>query len=121
MSKRSNTPQTPWTTRRLLDWTTAFLESKRVDSPRLAAEILLAYTLRVQRIKLYMELDRPASEIERAAYRSLVERAAHHEPVQYLTGEAHFFSLVFDVDPRVLIPRPCTEMLVEHVIQHSRL
>jgi release factor glutamine methyltransferase len=111
----------PWTTRRLLDWTTQFLENKQVDSPRLASEILLAHTLGIQRIKLYMELDRPASEIERAAFRSLVERAANHEPVQYLTGHAHFYSLTLDVDPRVLIPRPCTEMLVEHVVHHSRL
>lgn len=116
-----SSPTTSWTTRRLLDWTAPYLESKSVDSPRLAAEILLAHTLKVQRIKLYMELDRPASDVERATFKALVERAAQHEPVQYLTGHAHFFSLTFDVDHRALIPRPCTEMLVEHIIHHSRL
>lgn len=109
-----------WTTRRLLEWTAEYLKRKGVDSPRLSAELLLAHVLSVQRIRLFMELDRPASPLERAAYRELVERAAGHEPIQYLTGQAHFFSLTFDVNPAVLIPRPSTETIVEHVIQHAR-
>jgi release factor glutamine methyltransferase len=67
-----------------------------------------------------MEADRPASELERAAYRELVERAAAHEPVDYLIGEAPFFSMMLTVTPAVLIPRPSTETLVEHVVQHAR-
>lgn len=67
-----------------------------------------------------MDLDRPASELERAAYRELVERATEHEPIQYLTGEGWFFSMNFEVNRDVLIPRPSTETLVEHVIQHIR-
>lgn len=109
-----------WTTRKLLDWTAGHLERKGIDSPRLSAELLLAHVLNVQRVMLYTDLDRPASELERAAFRDLVERAAEHEPVQYLTGRAHFFSMVFNVTPDVLIPRPSTESLVEHVIQHAR-
>jgi release factor glutamine methyltransferase len=109
-----------WTTRKLLDWTGGYLESRGVDSPRLAAEMLLAQVLGVGRVKLYMDLDRPASPLERAAYRELVERAAAHEPVQYLVGKAHFFSMELAVNGDVLIPRPSTETLVEHVIQHAR-
>ncbi len=109
-----------WSTRRLLNWTAEHLERKGVDSPRLAAEMLLAHVLEVARIKLFMELDRPASPLERSAYRALVERAARHEPVQYLTGIAHFFSLTLEVNRDVLIPRPSTEALVEHVVQHAR-
>ena len=109
-----------WTTRRLLDWTAAHLESRGVESPRLSAEMLLAHVLSIPRIRLYMDLDRPASSLERSAFRELVERAAGHEPVQYLMGTAPFFSLMFNVDRRVLIPRPSTETLVEHIIQHAR-
>jgi len=104
----------------LLDWTQQYLERKDVDSPRLSAEMLLAHVLEVDRIKLYMDLDRPASELERAAFRELVERAAAHEPVDYLVGRCPFFSLMLHVSPDVLIPRPSTEAIVEHVIQHSR-
>jgi release factor glutamine methyltransferase len=109
-----------WTSRKLLNWTAEYFERKGVDAPRLAAEMLLAHVLDVPRIQLYTDLDRPAAPLERAAFRELVERAAEHEPVQYLVGEAYFFSLVFEVNEHVLIPRPSTETLVEHVIQHIR-
>lgn len=119
-SRRAHSAEQTWTTRRLLHWTTGHFERQGVDSPRLAAELLLAHVLRIPRINLFMDLDRPASPLECAAYRERVERAARHEPVQYLTGEAHFFSMIFEVDKRVLIPRPSTETLVEHVMQHTR-
>jgi release factor glutamine methyltransferase len=67
-----------------------------------------------------MESDRPASPIERQTLRDLVARALTHEPIQYLTGEAWFFGLPLHVDHRVLIPRPCTALLVEHLIAHTR-
>ncbi len=67
-----------------------------------------------------MEVDRPASAQEREALRALVSRALTHEPIQYLTGEAWFFGLPFAVDRRVLIPRPSTETIVEHLLQSQR-
>ena len=119
MPPSSSTP-VRWTTRKLLAWTTEHFEKKGIDSPRLSAEMLLAHVLGVQRIKLFMDADRPASDLERAAFRELVERACKHEPVDYLVGHAPFFSLLFKVSPAVLIPRPSTETVVEHVIQHCR-
>lgn len=110
----------PWTTKRLLAWTTEHFERKGLDSPRVSAEMLLAHVLGVKRLQLYMDADRPASELERAAFRDLVERALDHEPVDYLVGQAPFFSMMFDVGPAVLVPRPSTETLVEHVIQHAK-
>ncbi len=109
-----------WTTRRLLQWTSDYFGKKGIDSPRVSAEMLLAHVLGVKRLRLYMEADRPASELERAAFRELVERAAQHEPVDYLVGQAPFFSMMLKVTPAVLIPRPSTETLVEHVVQHAR-
>jgi len=110
----------PWTTKNLLDWTTGFFKRKGVDSPRLAAEMLLAYVLATTRLRLYMEPGRPASDAELTAFRELVQRAAAHEPVDYLIGSAPFFSLTLRVTPAVLIPRPSTEALVEHVLQDAR-
>ncbi|MEO0588722.1 MAG: HemK/PrmC family methyltransferase, partial [Planctomycetota bacterium] len=109
-----------WTTRGLLAWTAEHLKRKEVDQPRLSAEMLLAHVLGVERLGLYTEADRPASELERAAFRELVERAAEHEPVDYLVGRSPFFSLMFEVTRATLIPRPSTETLVEHVLQHAR-
>ncbi len=117
----SNSRTQPWTTRRLLAWTAEHFEAKGIDSPRLSAEMLMAHVLEVERLKLFMEPDRPASDLERAAFRDLVERAVAHEPVDYLVGHAPFFTLKFKVTRATLIPRPSTETLVEHVIQHARV
>src|SRR5437763_8445461 len=110
----------PWTVRRLLEWTSSFFARKEVDSPRLSAELLLAHVLSVPRIKLYTDYERPLTEPQLSTYRELVRRAGEHEPIAYLTGRAHFFHLEFDVSPDVLIPRPETETLVEHVLQLAR-
>ncbi len=110
----------PWTTRRLLAWTEAHFARRNIDSPRISAEMLLAHVLGTTRIKLYTDMDRPATELERAAFRELVERASNHEPVDYLIGQAPFFSLMLKVTPAVLIPRPSTETVVEHILQHAR-
>jgi release factor glutamine methyltransferase len=115
-----STDNQAWTTRRLLAWTAQHLARKKVDSPRLATEMLLAHVLGVDRLKLYMDPDRPANELELATFRGLVERAVNHEPVDYLVAKSPFFSMMLTVNPDVLIPRPSTETLIEHVIQHAR-
>lgn len=109
-----------WTTRALLAWTTGHLDAHGVDRPRLAAEWLLGHVLELDRLGLYMDPDRPATDLERAAFRDLVERAADHEPVDYLIGQTPFYSMWFTVNRSVLVPRPSTETLVEHVIHHAR-
>lgn len=122
MSNASQRPasagaEAPWTTRSLLAWMTQHFASKGVDSPRLVAEMLLSHVLACDRMRLYMEVDRPANQSELATLRALVARAARHEPVQYLVGEAWFYGRKFAVDPSTLIPRPSTETLVEHVVR----
>ncbi len=109
--------EAPWTTRRLLTWITYYVGSKGVESPRLVGEMLLAHVIGCERMRLYMEVDRPATASELISLRELVARAAKHEPVQYLVGNAWFFGREFRIDPSVLIPRPSTETLVEQVLQ----
>jgi len=113
-------PDGTWTVRRILEWTTGFFGRKEVDSPRLSAELLLAHVLASPRIKLYTDYERPLTEKELSTFRGLVQRAAEQEPIAYLTGRAHFFSLELEVNRDVLIPRPDTETLVENVLQLAR-
>ncbi|MBL9032970.1 MAG: peptide chain release factor N(5)-glutamine methyltransferase [Phycisphaerae bacterium] len=100
---------------------TESFQRKGLESPRLMAELLVAHVIGCERLRLYMDADRPASELERATLRDLVARALRHEPVQYLVREAWFFGLPFHVDPRVLVPRPSTETIVQAVLQHARV
>lgn len=106
-----------WTTRSLLEWMSGYFQERAVESPRLVGEILLAHVLQCDRMRLYMEVDRPASADELSTLRGLVKRAGQHEPVQYLTGTQAFFSREFVVNSAVLIPRPSTESLVRRVLR----
>ncbi|GMU00147.1 peptide chain release factor N(5)-glutamine methyltransferase [Corallococcus caeni] len=107
-----------WTIRRILTWTTGHFEKRGVDAPRLTTEILLAHVLKTGRVRLYVDLDRPLSKDELAAFKALIERRMAGEPTNYLTGAKEFYNRPFKVDARVLIPRPETELLVEAVL-HS--
>jgi release factor glutamine methyltransferase len=109
-----------WNVRDLLHVTAEYLEKKGVDSPRLTAEILLAHTLNVDRITLYLNFDQPLTENELSGYRTLIKRRLQREPLQYIIGIQEFWSLEFVVTPQVLIPRPETELLVEQAIERLK-
>lgn len=112
--------QSSWTTRRLLEWTADYLNKSQVDQSRLCAEILLAHVLKCKRIDLYVKFDHCPKAEQLAAYKELVRRCGKHEPVAYLTGKAHFYSLELMVEPGVLIPRPETEVLVTESLDFIR-
>ena len=105
-------PEQPWTIGRLLDWTANFLAQKGSESPRLDAEVLLADVLKCERISLYTRYDEEAGDDARQRYKDLIRRRIEGCPVAYLVGRKEFFSLKFEVNPSVLIPRPDTECVV---------
>ena len=105
-----------WKLLELLNTTAAYFKDKQIENPRLNAEQLLCKVLNMQRVDLYVAFERPLTSSELAAYRELVKRRAAREPLQYILGETEFFGLPFTVNPRVLIPRPETELLVEQVL-----
>jgi release factor glutamine methyltransferase len=92
------------------------LAAKGVADARLDAELLLAHVLGLRRLDLYLQFERPVGADAVAAYREAVRRRARREPLQYITGEAAFREITVRVDPRVLIPRPETEVLVGEVL-----
>ena len=118
MSLQSHTNASEWTIGRLLSWATEYLAQHDIDDARLAGEVMLAYSVKCRRIDLYVRFDEVLDTDGLACFRSLVKRAAAHEPTAYLVGEKEFFSLAFSVTPDVLIPRPETETLVEVVIDY---
>ncbi len=102
----------------MLRRSTAWLEKRGIDDrPRLDVEILMAHVLGVQRLDLYLQFDRPLGDDELDGIRKLVVQRGDRRPIAYLVGEKEFFSLTFEVDERVLVPRPETELLVETALK----
>lgn len=106
-----------WTVHELLDWTKNYFVQNNVAEPRLEAEVLLACALDLDRIGLYVQHDRPVNQEERTRFREMIKKRINGEPTAYIVGQKEFMSLPFKVDPRVLIPRPDTEVLVEEAIR----
>jgi release factor glutamine methyltransferase len=99
----------------ILNASTLFLRNKKVDSPRRLSEELLAHALGMKRIDLYLQFDRPVEEEILVRLRPWMKRISLGEPIEYVLGEMEFFGCKLKVDPRVLIPRPETEILVDHI------
>jgi release factor glutamine methyltransferase len=106
-----------WTIRDVLEWATEDFAARGIESPRLDAELLVAKALGIDRIGLYLDLNRPLVDRERSAIRPLVARRREREPVAYILGHRDFYGRRFSVTPEVLIPRPDTETLVEHALR----
>ena len=100
----------------VLRLSTEYLAERGSESPRLDAERLLSKATGLERIELYMELDRPLTPPELATTRELVRRRGAREPLQYVLGEWGFRRLTLIVDRRALIPRPETEILVDRAL-----
>ena len=79
-----------WTTLKVLTWTKGYLAGKGIENARLEAEWLLCEALGLDRVGLYLNFDKPLTEEELAAYRSMVARRAKREPLQYILGSQEF-------------------------------
>lgn len=105
-----------WTIRSLLGWIAQDFGGLGIPSARLDAELLVGHALSLDRVKLYLDLDRPLAPDELARVRALVVRRRKREPIAYILGEREFYRRRFEVTPAVLIPRPDTETLIERAL-----
>ena len=103
-------------TRDLLADADAQLTHAGVPTPRLDAELLLAHVTGRPRLTLALLAELPTDQADR--FRALVARRAAREPLQHLTGTAAFRHIELLVGPGAFVPRPETELLVDHVLRH---
>jgi release factor glutamine methyltransferase len=106
-----------WTVRSLLVWSREWLQKRGVDNPRLDAELLLANALGCDRVRLYIDGEKPLSPEELARFKPLLQRRGQREPVAYILGTREFYGRPFAVGPGVFIPRPETELLVQLALE----
>jgi len=92
------------------------LKQNRIEDATIESELLLRHTLKIDRVRLYLEPERELTSEQEGAFRQLVDRRLKGEPTAYITGHREFYELDFDVSPAVLIPRPETELLVEKAL-----
>ena len=100
-----------------LNWACHKFLQAGVVSPRLDAEILMADGLRVSRTELMTHPDRVLNRAEERMFCSRIERRVLREPVSHITGVQEFWSLEFEVNEKVLTPRPETEILLEQCLK----
>ncbi|HYA13606.1 MAG TPA: peptide chain release factor N(5)-glutamine methyltransferase [Syntrophales bacterium] len=93
------------------------LESRALTNPRLDSEVLLSFCLKKDRTSIFTHPEKQLTEKYLEEFRRLVERRKLGEPVAYIIGKKEFWSLPFEVNKHVLIPRPETEILVEEVLK----
>ena len=92
-----------WTIRRVLAWSTEDFKGRGIGTARLDAELLIAEALGLDRVRVYMDLDRPLTTVEREAIRDLVKRRRAREPIAYILGRKGFYGRDFAVDAAVLV------------------
>lgn len=110
-----------WTIGRMLGWATEDLAKRGLDqSPRLDAQVLLCHALKLSRVQLVVDANRPLSAEELSLYRELIVRRRRAEPVAYILGKREFFGHSFRVNSAVLIPRPDTETLVNVALERTQ-
>jgi release factor glutamine methyltransferase len=94
--------------------------ANRADASQTASLLLMHVLSYSAYSDLVLHADKPVNGIFIRRYRSFLKRRKRGEPVQYIVGSVAFMDLVLNVSPACLIPRPETELLVEHVLSFAR-
>lgn len=109
-----------YTIREAFQMASSFLEKAGYEDARFEAELFLRYLLEFDRAKFFSRLGESFSASQNRSLEDLLQRRVSGEPVQYILGGTEFYGRFFYVNPSVLIPRPETEILVEHVLREAR-
>ena len=96
------------------------LKKQNIDSHQIDAELLLSKAIRKDRVFLLTNDEYKVSQKETSDYLNFILRRKNHEPLSYIIKKKEFWSLGFNVNHNVLIPRPETETIVEQVVRRFK-
>lgn len=92
------------------------LSQKGFSSPNLDVELMLCYSLKIDKAQLFIQHDRSLDKDEMKEFNKLFKRRLKHEPIAYIIKEKEFYNRKFRVEKGVMIPRPLTEELIELIL-----
>lgn len=93
------------------------LDSAGIEEAGLEAELLLQHLLCMDSVRLFLEHDEELTATQAKLLDDLVELRVSGEPLAYITGKREFYGREFHINPKVLIPRPETEHLIEKALE----
>ncbi len=108
------------TVQEILQLSTDYLKKKGINPARRQAEELLCDVLDLDRMRLYLEFERPLNDKEMETCRSWLARRSNGEPLAYIRGSIEFYGCQIEVSPAVLIPRQETEILVDRLVTNLK-
>ena len=92
------------------------LKKKNIKSALLDSEILMSKVLNQDRSKIILNLNRELNNKDYKQFRELIISRLRNKPIAYLIGKKSFWKYEFEINDRVLIPRPDTELIIEQVL-----
>lgn len=108
--------QNAWNVITTLNWLKKYLADKNIPNHTFEAEQLLAHILDCARLDIYLNYERPLSNIELKQLKSIILKRVNGQPISHITHKAYFWNFVFKVDSSVLTPRRESEHLLETVL-----
>ena len=106
---------TSWSLKDVAEDCASYLREKGVDGAKLSSDLLVGHVLGFTRLEMILHPDYELGQSEISKIHELVRRRGRGEPVAYILGKKEFYALELEVDARVLVPRPETELIVDLV------
>ncbi|MCX6166117.1 MAG: peptide chain release factor N(5)-glutamine methyltransferase, partial [Ignavibacteriae bacterium] len=101
----------------IINFSSKLLTENKIKDSRLNVELMFCDILNCDRIKLYLDFEKPLNPDEITRFKVMLKRRMKYEPLQYILGKTNFYGYQVKLDHRVLIPRQETEILVEKILE----
>jgi release factor glutamine methyltransferase len=101
----------------IINYSAALLNEINIKDSRLNVELMFCEILNCDRIKLYLDFDKPLQQEEKKKFKEMLKRRLNYEPLQYILGKTNFYGYNISLNNKVLIPRQETEILVGKLLE----